>query len=374
MKIAKHVPFKDKTVAISAAVLEKDGKPVTGVTNEATQSFIENRYLVLRNFIQPEVLDMAMNTWKTMEAHPTGYDAFMSRENDIIDQSPESSLYKSEGGYSFPPAVAMHRYMRDRLRGTLDFDLKETYAYCRKYDRGAYLKAHVDRPSCEISVTICLDYKSDDGTPWSIWAQNDENYVDFDGTGQDMYNISQGKPHRKRTGKKIVLYPGDVLVYQGPNVIHWRDYFAGSYSYHMFLHYTRPDGRIQQFPENAVKQQNVGIARKVTALQYDGRDNIYDSGHKKRALSFDKVSSMFTNWSNTDFGKTGDLKSKYINNFEQLRITPEYKEKLQVAKKIWYDHTRDGTTVNWLSIENPLIENAQVKEFQSIATHVQDEK
>jgi hypothetical protein len=86
------------------------------------------------------------------------------------------------------------------------------------------------------------------------------------------------------------------------------------------------------------------------------------------------VSSMFTNWSNTDFGKKGDLKSKYINNFEQLRITPEYKEKLQVAKKIWYDHTRDGTTVNWLSIENPLIENAQVKEFQSIATHVQDEK
>ena len=29
--------------------------------------------------------------------------------------------------------------------------------------RGAYLSPHLDRPSCEISATLCLDYKSDDG-------------------------------------------------------------------------------------------------------------------------------------------------------------------------------------------------------------------
>ena len=34
------------------------------------------------------------------------------------------------------------------------------------HHRGAYLNAHVDRPSCEISTTICLDYKSDDNSPW----------------------------------------------------------------------------------------------------------------------------------------------------------------------------------------------------------------
>ena len=35
-------------------------------------------------------------------------------------------------------------------------DLRETYSYTRKYDRGAYLRAHTDRPSCEISATVCL--------------------------------------------------------------------------------------------------------------------------------------------------------------------------------------------------------------------------
>ena len=33
-------------------------------------------------------------------------------------------------------------------------DLQETYSFSRKYERGAYLKAHADRPSCEISATL----------------------------------------------------------------------------------------------------------------------------------------------------------------------------------------------------------------------------
>ena len=43
-------------------------------------------------------------------------------------------------------------------------DLRETYSYTSKYVRGAYLGSHTDRPSCEISATLCLDYLTDDNT------------------------------------------------------------------------------------------------------------------------------------------------------------------------------------------------------------------
>ena len=122
-------------------------------------------------------------------------------------------------------------------------DLGETYSYTRKYHRGAYLKAHADRPSCEISGTLCLDYKTDDNTPWSIWVDNSTDWVN---KPHSIYEQTQCVPFRKRGKhvKKIDLEVGDILLYQGPNVAHWREKFLGEYGYHLFVHFVNLNGHL----------------------------------------------------------------------------------------------------------------------------------
>ena len=237
-KIAMPVPYKDKDVKIMTK-LDNDKRPVTGKTNKETLQFMKGRYLVLKDFIPKEIIDFTMDVIKTME-ESNSMGGHWSQESDIIHNSPKDSLYKSYGGHTHPAAVALHRYVWEKLKGVIDLDLKETYAYTRKYVRGAYLKAHTDRPSCEVSATLCLDYKTDDGSPWKIWCQPDRDYVD-DAHDQDfIYTHTQGKTHKERLENGAVsvsLEPGDIMLYQGPNIPHWRDYFVGEYSYHMFLHF-----------------------------------------------------------------------------------------------------------------------------------------
>ena len=51
---------------------------------------------------------------------------------------------------------------------------------------------------------------------------------------------------RKRKSIAIELEPGDILLYQGPNVAHWRDTLMGDYSYHMFIHFYMTKGAVGQ--------------------------------------------------------------------------------------------------------------------------------
>lgn len=75
--------------------------------------------------------------------------------------------------------------------------LYPTYSYSRVYMKGDELKPHVDRPSCEVSVTVHVATK---GKEWPIWM--------------------------KVPGKEpmsFVLEPGDAIVYKGCEVTHWRE-------------------------------------------------------------------------------------------------------------------------------------------------------
>ena len=88
-----------------------------------------------------------------------------------------------------------------------------TYSYTRLYKKGDELKRHKDRPSCEISGTLNLG-----GDPW------------------DIYLDPSGKANQK--GIKIFLEPGDMLIYYGHELEHWREPFKGEECGQVFLHYT----------------------------------------------------------------------------------------------------------------------------------------
>ena len=92
-----------------------------------------------------------------------------------------------------------------------------TYSYARIYKNGDELKRHKDRPSCEISTTINLG-----GEPWPIFLEP---------SGED------GKE-----GIKVLLEVGDMLVYSGCELEHWREPFEGTTCGQVFLHYNHVDG------------------------------------------------------------------------------------------------------------------------------------
>jgi len=108
--------------------------------------------------------------------------------------------------------------------------LVPTYSYARLYKTGDILKRHKDRPSCEISTTLNLG-----GAPWPIF---------IDGTGSNNVIDEYKNVHKPNApkGTKVLLEVGDMLVYSGCELEHWREPFEGDICGQVFLHYNHVNG------------------------------------------------------------------------------------------------------------------------------------
>ena len=98
------------------------------------------------------------------------------------------------------------------MEKTTGLKLQPSYTYVRLYKKGDVLKRHKDRFSCEISTTMNLG-----GDKW------------------DLYLEPSGQEGKK--GIKVNLEPGDMLVYSGCELEHWREKFKGKSCGQVFLHY-----------------------------------------------------------------------------------------------------------------------------------------
>ena len=111
-----------------------------------------------------------------------------------------------------------------------ELKLLPTYTYTRAYKKGDVLKRHKDRPSCQISTTLHLG-----GEEWPIY---------IDPTGSDnVIDEHKGilKPNAP-AGNRVDLKIGDMLVYSGCELEHWRDAFEGNVCVQTFLHYNDANG------------------------------------------------------------------------------------------------------------------------------------
>ena len=96
--------------------------------------------------------------------------------------------------------------------------LEPSYSFSRVYQGGEELIPHTDRPSCEISVTINVACKGD---IWPLWVQ----YKDHDPV-------------------KLMLNPGDAVIYKGCETTHWRRELPKScINVQFMLHYVIKDGQ-----------------------------------------------------------------------------------------------------------------------------------
>ena len=111
-----------------------------------------------------------------------------------------------------------------------DMNLIPCYTYTRIYKKGDILRRHSDRPSCEISTTLHLGV-----VPWPIF---------LDPTGQKTVIDEYKQIHKPNAPKgiSIDLEVGDMLVYSGCELEHWREPFEGDNCAQVFLHYNNVDG------------------------------------------------------------------------------------------------------------------------------------
>tara|TARA_Y100001951_G_scaffold103551_1_gene112668 strand:+ start:879 stop:1880 length:1002 start_codon:yes stop_codon:yes gene_type:complete len=326
------VPFEDRTidVLIHETDQNKDKKPAKGSVNQHTWDFMKKRYTVIRNLVPKEIIDMTIDTWKAAERTPMYNEIVEHEQRDITFKNPESSIGKSRGGYCTPWGIALHQYVWKALEHYIDIPLRQTYSYTRKYERGAYLASHVDRPSCEISATICLDYKTDDQKPWPIWIRGDKNFAGWG--GDDVQACSQKIPVRLREENncsKVLLEPGDILLYQGPNAPHWRDYLLGDYSYHIFLHFYNLRSNMQKLQNffmddqesvidaegNVLRKKEKPAPHRFSNLELDGRISRFDPDGVRRP-GFDRLTKEYEELKMHDEYK--EIYCDIVNNYDNI--------------------------------------------------------
>lgn len=145
--------------------------------------------------------------------------------NRIDQQIP--GAYSSYGDWAMETLLM---FMIPIMKAKTGMDLVPTYSYTRLYEKGNILHRHKDRPSCEISTTVHLG-----GDEWPIF---------LDPTGADNIMderkniIKPGAPK----GVQVNLKVGDMLIYSGCDLEHWREPFEGNVCSQVFLHYNHANG------------------------------------------------------------------------------------------------------------------------------------
>ena len=194
--------------------------------------FSEKKYQVIKKAISYELANFAFNYFLLKREAV----AWMHKNNYISEFTPGFGTWKDKqvpNTYSCYSDMFMETLMMKVLpimQQHTEMTLIPCYTYTRIYKKGDILKRHKDRPSCEISTTLHLG-----GDPWTIF---------LDPTGAD-YVIDEYKQIHKPNAPKgipITLEVGDMLVYSGCELEHWREPFEGEHCAQVFLHYNNIDG------------------------------------------------------------------------------------------------------------------------------------
>ena len=127
-------------------------------------------------------------------------------------ESPNEQIPNTYSQYANTAFETLLLKLQPVMEKTTGLKLYPNYTYARIYKPGDELKRHKDRFSCEISTTLNLG-----GDKWPIFIEPSQK--------EGMKGVS------------VNLQPGDMLVYRGNILEHWREPFEGKDCAQVFLHY-----------------------------------------------------------------------------------------------------------------------------------------
>tara|TARA_R100000152_G_C6761999_1_gene186197 strand:+ start:486 stop:1112 length:627 start_codon:yes stop_codon:yes gene_type:complete len=188
-------------------------------------SFKSNKYLVIKNAIDSNIASLLykylLNKRKVAKKYfEVNYISQFNSDYGVWNDDQVPNTYSVYGDIMMDTLL---QDIQEKIEKNISIKLYPTYSYARVYKQGDILERHKDRPSCEISATLNLG-----GDVWSIFLQS-------------------------KNKQEIVLESGDLLIYSGCELEHWREEFTGSDCGQVFLHYNKYKS----------KEENINL--------YDGR-------------------------------------------------------------------------------------------------------
>jgi alkylated DNA repair dioxygenase AlkB len=180
--------------------------------------FKENKYTVIKNAISTELANYVYECFLLQrKVARTFFDnKYISPFATEFGVWNDQQVLDTYSFYSNPIMEVLLEKLKPLMQKETGLNLCETYSYCRLYKKGDVLKRHKDRMSCEISTTLNLG-----GDSWPIFLEP---------SGET-----------KKPGVKVDLKPGDMLIYRGCDLEHWREPFTGKNCGQVFLHYNNVD-------------------------------------------------------------------------------------------------------------------------------------
>jgi len=199
-------------------------------------SFKTKKYQVIKGALSKEIANFIFNY---MMLQRDAVD-FMMKNNKVNPANPFMGTRTDQqipGTYSRYADWVMETllmFMIPIMKAKTGMELVPTYSYTRLYEKGNILHRHKDRSSCEISTTLHLG-----GDEWPIFL--DPSGADF--VSDERKNII--KPGAPK-GIQVDLKVGDMLIYSGCELEHWREPFQGTVCSQVFLHYNHAKGPFAQ--------------------------------------------------------------------------------------------------------------------------------
>ena len=209
----------------------------TGTSWTNHHPFEKNGYFVIKGLCDPKKLyhdlPKERGTLKWFGKKLSNY------KNYGVETQVEGSLSR----YLHPQYSKIHNDIRLILEKFIKRKLYNTYYYDRFYFPGQELVRHLDRPACEISVSVHVS--SNIKQDWAFYIKTPDGYKDSSKTEVSYYGKEVSK----------VLKPGDGVVYKGCERPHWRNKMPGFldtqlhkskleelYYHQIFFHYVLQDG------------------------------------------------------------------------------------------------------------------------------------
>jgi len=193
-------------------------------------SFKKNKYSVLKNAVSKEIADFSYSYFlnKRKVAAALFDNKYISPFTEYWGVWTDNQVPNTYSHYADLVMETLLEKVKPVMEKHTGLKLSPTYSYARIYKKGDTLARHKDRYSCEISTTLNLG-----GDPWPIYVDPTSK------TGQ--------------AGIKIDLDPGDMLIYSGCDLEHWREEFNGKDCGQVFLHYNKTGSKIAK--ENALDKR-----------------------------------------------------------------------------------------------------------------------
>ena len=170
-------------------------------------SFKKNKYQIIKGAISTELADFCYQYFlnKRAVARHLFDERFISPFTEYFGIWNDEQITETYSHYSDIVMETLLQKVKPIMEKESGLNLIETYSYARIYKKGDELIRHKDRYSCEISTTMNLG-----GDDWAIFLEPDI---------------------------KVDLKPGDMLMYRGCDLEHWREPFEGNDCGQVFLHY-----------------------------------------------------------------------------------------------------------------------------------------